>query len=174
MEKFTVICPCCEATLTLDAQTGAILASEEKTKILGSFEDLKTELDKKRETREQLFAQEQHNTGRHQRAGDDVTEADGLGKYQGCEHRADERRDREHSRFASGTEAPERERVEVHAEPIADGPQRERGEQGGQVREALSDGVDMGAVWKAHRPMSSGKTRPTCTQAGCAAAARAS
>jgi hypothetical protein len=59
MEKFTVICPCCEATLTLDAQTGAILAHEEKTKILGSFEDLKGELEKKRETREQLFAQEQ-------------------------------------------------------------------------------------------------------------------
>ncbi len=59
MEKFTVICPCCEATLTLDAQTGAILAHEEKAKILGSFEDLKNELDKKKETREQLFAQEQ-------------------------------------------------------------------------------------------------------------------
>jgi hypothetical protein len=59
MEKFTVICPCCEATLTLDAQTGAILAHVEKAKILGSFEDLKNELDKKKETREQLFAQEQ-------------------------------------------------------------------------------------------------------------------
>lgn len=59
MEKFTVICPCCEATLTIDAQTGSILGHEEKKKILGSFEDLKSELDKKRETREQLFAQEQ-------------------------------------------------------------------------------------------------------------------
>ena len=59
MEKFTVICPCCEATLTLDAQTGAILAHEEKAKILGSFEDLKNELEKKKETREQIFVQEQ-------------------------------------------------------------------------------------------------------------------
>ena len=59
MEKFTIICPCCEATLTLDAQTGAVLAHEEKTKKLGSFEDLKNDLDKKRETRENLFAQEQ-------------------------------------------------------------------------------------------------------------------
>lgn len=59
MEKFTVICPCCEATLTLDAQTGAILAHEEKAKVLGSFEDLKSELDRKKEMREQLFAQEQ-------------------------------------------------------------------------------------------------------------------
>jgi hypothetical protein len=60
MEKFTVICPCCESTLTLDAQTGAILSTEEKTKKLGSFEDLKNELDKKKEARENLFAQEQH------------------------------------------------------------------------------------------------------------------
>ena len=59
MEKFTVICPCCEATLTLDAQTGAILAHEEKAKKLSSFEDLKSELDKKKEAREQIFAQEQ-------------------------------------------------------------------------------------------------------------------
>jgi hypothetical protein len=59
MEKFTVICPCCEATLTVDAHTGAILATEEKAKILGSFEDLKSELEKKKEMREQLFAQEQ-------------------------------------------------------------------------------------------------------------------
>lgn len=59
MEKFTVICPCCEAVLKIDAQTGAILAHEEKTKKLGSFEDLKSDLEKKRESRESLFAQEQ-------------------------------------------------------------------------------------------------------------------
>ena len=41
MEKFSIICPCCEATLTIDAQTGALLAHEEKAKKLGSFEDLK-------------------------------------------------------------------------------------------------------------------------------------
>ena len=58
MEKFSVICPCCEATLTIDAQTGAILAHEEKEKKLGSFEDLKNNLDKQKELREQLFAQE--------------------------------------------------------------------------------------------------------------------
>jgi tRNA 2-selenouridine synthase SelU len=58
MEKFTVICPCCEATLTIDAQTGAILAHEEKAKKLGSFEDLKGEMNKQKEVREQLFAQE--------------------------------------------------------------------------------------------------------------------
>lgn len=58
MEKFSVICPCCEATLTIDAQTGALLAHEEKKKALGSFEDLRGELDKQKELREQLFAQE--------------------------------------------------------------------------------------------------------------------
>ena len=58
MEKFSVICPCCEATLTIDAQTGAILAHEEKKKALGSFEDLKGELNKQKELREQLFAHE--------------------------------------------------------------------------------------------------------------------
>ncbi|HEX8367170.1 MAG TPA: hypothetical protein VF604_01265 [Pyrinomonadaceae bacterium] len=58
MEKFTVICPCCETTLTIDAQTGAILAHEEKTKKLSSFEDLKSDLNKQKEVREQLFAQE--------------------------------------------------------------------------------------------------------------------
>ena len=58
MEKFSVICPCCEATLTIDSQTGAILAHEEKKKVLGSFEDLKGELSKQKELRDQLFSQE--------------------------------------------------------------------------------------------------------------------
>jgi hypothetical protein len=58
MEKFSVICPCCEANLTIDAQTGAILAHEEKKKVLGSFEDLKGELSKQKELRDQLFSQE--------------------------------------------------------------------------------------------------------------------
>jgi hypothetical protein len=58
MEKFAIICPCCEATLTIDAQTGAIVSHEEKKKIHGSFEDLAGELNKQKELREQLFAQE--------------------------------------------------------------------------------------------------------------------
>lgn len=58
MEKFTIICPYCEANLTVDAQTGAVLAHEEKTKKLGSFEDLKLQIDKQKETRENIFAQE--------------------------------------------------------------------------------------------------------------------
>ncbi len=58
MDKYSIICPCCEATLTVDASTGALLAHEEKKKVLGSFEDLKGNLDKQKEQREQIFAQE--------------------------------------------------------------------------------------------------------------------
>ena len=61
MNKFTIICPCCEATLHIDAQTGAILTSEEKAKKLGSFEDLKQDLAKQKEAREQLFVQEMNS-----------------------------------------------------------------------------------------------------------------
>jgi len=58
MEKLTIICPCCEAALVVDAQTGALLSHDEKKKVLGSFEDLKNDLSKKSETRDQIFAQE--------------------------------------------------------------------------------------------------------------------
>ena len=58
MEKFSIICPCCEANLTIDANTGAILAHEEKKKAHGSFEDLKNELGKQKELRDRLFSQE--------------------------------------------------------------------------------------------------------------------
>ena len=58
MEKYIITCPCCEATLTVDANTGALLGHEEKKKVLGSFEDLKGELSKQKEHREQIFAQE--------------------------------------------------------------------------------------------------------------------
>ena len=58
MEKYSVTCPCCDAILTIDAGTGALLATEEKKKIHGSFEDLRGELSKQKEQREQIFAQE--------------------------------------------------------------------------------------------------------------------
>lgn len=58
MEKYSVTCPCCEASLTIDAQTGALLAHEEKKRVHGSFEDLQGELSKQKEMREQIFAQE--------------------------------------------------------------------------------------------------------------------
>ncbi len=58
MDRFSIICPCCETTLTVDGQTGALIAHEEKKKVHGSFEDLAGELSKKKELREQIFAQE--------------------------------------------------------------------------------------------------------------------
>src|SRR5213080_5471598 len=57
-ERFTIVCPCCEATLNVDAETGALVSHEEKTKPLGSFEDMVKDLDKQKETREQIFAQQ--------------------------------------------------------------------------------------------------------------------
>jgi len=58
MEKYTVTCPCCEATLIIDSATGALLSHDEKKKVLGSFEDLQGNLSKQKEQREQIFAQE--------------------------------------------------------------------------------------------------------------------
>ncbi len=59
MEKISIICPCCEAKINIDAATGAILSHEEKKKIVGSFEDLLSQQNKQKELREQLFSQEQ-------------------------------------------------------------------------------------------------------------------
>lgn len=59
--RFTVICPCCDATLNIDADTGALLSHEEKHKPLGSFEDMVKDLDKQKLTREQIFAQEMNS-----------------------------------------------------------------------------------------------------------------
>ena len=56
--RFAIICPCCEATLTVDAQTGVIISHEEKAKPLASFDEMVKGLDKQKQMREQIFAQE--------------------------------------------------------------------------------------------------------------------
>ena len=56
--RYTIICPCCEATLTIDAQTGALISHEEKAKPLASFDEMVKGLDKQKQMREQIFAQE--------------------------------------------------------------------------------------------------------------------
>jgi hypothetical protein len=56
--RFTLICPCCEATLKIDAQTGAILSHEEKAKPMASFDEMLKGLDKQKQMREQIFQQE--------------------------------------------------------------------------------------------------------------------
>lgn len=58
MEKYTIICPCCEAALTIDSSTGSLINCEEKKRITGSFEDLKSELSKQKDQRDQIFAQQ--------------------------------------------------------------------------------------------------------------------
>lgn len=56
--RFTIICPCCEATLQIDAQTGAIMSHEEKAKAAFSFDSRMQEMEKEKEVRNQLFQQE--------------------------------------------------------------------------------------------------------------------
>ncbi|MBC7795414.1 MAG: 2-nitropropane dioxygenase [Pyrinomonadaceae bacterium] len=70
-ENFTIICPCCEATLTIDKQTGAILSHEGKSKKLESFDDLQRNLKQQSETRENIFAQEMEAQKNRQRLLDE-------------------------------------------------------------------------------------------------------
>ena len=58
LSRFTIICPYCEATMTVDAETGVILSHEEKAKPLASFDEMVKGLDKQKQMREQIFAQE--------------------------------------------------------------------------------------------------------------------
>lgn len=58
MEQFTIICPCCDAILTIDSHTGSLLSHEEKKKPIGTFEALKSDLDKQKQKVENIFAQE--------------------------------------------------------------------------------------------------------------------
>lgn len=56
--RFTILCPCCEATMIVDAQTGAILSHEEKAKPVASFNEMLKDLNKQKEARDQMFSQE--------------------------------------------------------------------------------------------------------------------
>jgi len=56
--RFTIICPCCDATLTIDSHTGALISHEEKSKPLASFDEMVKGLDKQKQVRESIFAQE--------------------------------------------------------------------------------------------------------------------
>ena len=65
--NWTIICPCCEAKLTVDAATGTILSHEEKGKKLGSFEELQKNLATQKEARENIFAQEMNREKERER-----------------------------------------------------------------------------------------------------------
>ena len=56
--RFTIICPCCEATLEVDSHTGALISHQEKAKPVASFDEMVKGLDKQKQVREQIFAQE--------------------------------------------------------------------------------------------------------------------
>jgi hypothetical protein len=56
--RYTVICPCCEATIIIDAETGAIISHEEKSKPIASFDDMMKDMGKQKELRDQIFSQE--------------------------------------------------------------------------------------------------------------------
>jgi hypothetical protein len=56
--RFTIICPCCEAAMTIDAQTGAIISHQDKARPLASFDEMVKGLDKQKQAREQIFSQE--------------------------------------------------------------------------------------------------------------------
>ncbi|HEX5706316.1 MAG TPA: hypothetical protein VFX96_03415 [Pyrinomonadaceae bacterium] len=56
--NWTVICPCCEATIVVDAQTGIIISHQEKAKPLASFEEMAKEMERQKQTRDQVFSQE--------------------------------------------------------------------------------------------------------------------
>lgn len=56
--RYTVICPCCETKLTVDAQTGALISHEEKSKPVASFEEMAKDLERQKQVRESIFSQE--------------------------------------------------------------------------------------------------------------------
>ena len=56
--RYTVICPCCETTLAVDAQTGALISHEEKSKPVASFEEMAKDLHRQKQVRESIFSQE--------------------------------------------------------------------------------------------------------------------
>jgi hypothetical protein len=56
--RYTLICPCCEATLVIDAETGALISHEEKARPVASFEEMAKGMEKQKALREQIFAQE--------------------------------------------------------------------------------------------------------------------
>jgi uncharacterized Zn finger protein (UPF0148 family) len=57
-KSWTVICPCCEATIVVDAQTGIVISHQEKAKPLASFEEMAKELESRKKVRDQVFSQE--------------------------------------------------------------------------------------------------------------------
>jgi len=58
MPHYTILCPCCDATIVIDALTGAIISHQEKAKPVTSFDEMKKDLDRQKQLRDQIFSQE--------------------------------------------------------------------------------------------------------------------
>lgn len=84
--RWTIVCPCCDAKLVVDAATGAIISHEEKQKNLASFEEMARGLEKQKETREQLFEQELNSMKNRERILDE--------KFREAMKRADAEKDK--------------------------------------------------------------------------------
>ncbi len=56
--RFTIVCPCCDTTIAIDAQTGIIISHEEKAKPTASFDEMKKDMNRQKQVRDQIFAQE--------------------------------------------------------------------------------------------------------------------
>lgn len=56
--RWTILCPCCDATLVVDRETGAIISHQEKAKPIASFDKMAQEMERQRQQRDQIFNQE--------------------------------------------------------------------------------------------------------------------
>jgi hypothetical protein len=85
------------------------------------------------------LAQQESYTERHECSSREVSDREGLGEDQWREQGADEWCDREYGGFACGPETAECEGVEVDAEPIADGAEKECHHEQDSLREVFTD-----------------------------------
>ncbi len=56
--RWTIVCPCCDATLVVDRETGALISHHGKAKPVASFDEMAKVMERQREQREQIFQQE--------------------------------------------------------------------------------------------------------------------
>ena len=57
-DRWTILCPCCDATLIIDRETGALISHHEKTKPVASFDRMAEEMKRQQQKRDQIFDQE--------------------------------------------------------------------------------------------------------------------
>ncbi len=84
--KWTILCPCCDATLIIDTATGAVISHEDKKKPIPSFEEMARNLKRGEQTRDQLFAQELNSQKNRERILDE--------KFREAMKRADTEKDK--------------------------------------------------------------------------------